>query len=131
MLTGQCLCGRIGYQIAAQIKQIVFCHCENCRRATGSAFNSAAVVDADKFTLLRGEAHIKRFSSSPGVHRLFCGECGSPLYSIRDSQPHVYRLRIGTLDTPINPEEKVHIFVASKAPWETLCDDNPKHDASF
>ena len=131
MLTGHCLCGRVSYRINQDIDRIVFCHCEKCRRATGSAFNSAALIDADKFTLLSGEECVKSFSSSPGVHRLFCGECGSPLYSARDAQPQSYRLRIGTLDTPINPENKSHIFVASKAVWETLCDDNPKYDASF
>ncbi len=52
----------------------------------------------------------------------------SPLYSARDGQPESYRLRIGTLDTPIVPTEKMHIFTGSKAEWIELCDENPKYD---
>ncbi|MCD1125670.1 GFA family protein [Jinshanibacter sp. LJY008] len=128
MLKGSCLCGAVTYQLDEPINQLFFCHCSKCRKATGTAFNSAALIHSDKFTLLTGKASLKSFSSTPGVHRIFCGECGSPLYSARDNQPEAYRLRIGTLDTHINPAEKMHIFTASKAEWEDLCDDNPKFE---
>ncbi|WP_140920608.1 GFA family protein [Limnobaculum xujianqingii] len=128
MLKGSCLCGAVTYQLDEPINQLFFCHCSKCRKATGTAFNSAALIHSDKFTLLTGKESLKSFSSTPGVHRIFCGDCGSPLYSARDNQPEAYRLRIGTLDTPINPTEKMHIFTASKAEWEDLCDDNPKFE---
>lgn len=128
MLTGSCLCGCVSYQIDDQIEEIFFCHCAKCRKATGSAFNSATPVKMERFTLLTGEDKLKSFSSSPGVHRFFCADCGSPLYSGRDGQPELIRLRIGTLDTPIHPEHKTHIFTGSKAEWFELCDDNPKFE---
>ncbi|WP_074824459.1 GFA family protein [Pragia fontium] len=128
MLKGSCLCGAVTYQLDQEIKQIVFCHCSKCRKATGTAFNSATAIHSDKFTLLTGKDKLKSFSSSPGVHRFFCSECGSPLYSARDGQPETYRLRIGTLDSTISPTEKIHIFTGSKAEWIELCDSNPKYE---
>lgn len=126
MLTGSCLCGAVTYQLDQTIEHLVFCHCRKCRKANGSAFNSVSLVNTDKFTLLTGQDKLKSFSSSPGAHRFFCGDCGSPFYSSRDGQPEILRFRIGTLDSPITPATKVHIFVDSKAEWEELCDDNPK-----
>lgn len=45
-----------------------------------------------------------------GVYRWFCSECGSPLISSRDAQPELYRLRIGTLDTPLD-QNRLCIFL--------------------
>lgn len=126
MLKGSCLCGSVSYQLDDRIEQIVFCHCSKCRKATGTAFNSATAVKTERFTLLSGKEKLKSFSSSQGVHRFFCADCGSPLYSARDGEPEMIRLRIGTLDTPIHPAQKIHIFTDSKAEWLELCDDNPK-----
>ncbi len=63
------------------------------------------------------------------MYRWFCSECGSPLISSRDAQPELYRLRIGTLDTPLDQKKPtMHIFAASKAEWESICDDLPQYD---
>jgi len=52
--------------------------------------------------------------------------CGSPIISIKSDTPDFYRLRIGTLDTPIQTRPGKHIFVGSKAEWETICDGLPQ-----
>ena len=128
MLKGSCLCGGVSYQIDNQIEEIFFCHCSKCRKATGSAFNTATPVKTECFTLLTGKDKLKSFYSSESAQRFFCSDCGSPIYSARDGQPEFIRLRVGTLDTPINPEHKTHIFIGSKAEWFDLCDDNPKFE---
>ncbi|WP_434777468.1 GFA family protein [Neisseria sp. Ec49-e6-T10] len=127
MLKGSCLCGAIVYQLNQAIEQIVFCHCHNCQKATGSAFNSAAVIQTDQFKLISGQDQLKSFSSSVGVNRYFCRQCGSPLYSSRDNDKNHYRLRIGTLDSPIEPKNKSHIFTTHKAAWFDICDDYPQY----
>lgn len=126
-LKGSCLCGAVKYQIDEKIEQLVFCHCSVCRKATGTAFNSAALIQTANFNLLTGDQSLKNFSSSPGVHRYFCENCGSHLYSARDQQPEAIRLRVGCLDSKIYPNNKMHIFTASKAEWEDICDDKPKY----
>ena len=39
------------------------------------------------------------------------------------------RLRLGSLDTPLNAPLGMHIFTASKAEWLDILDDLPQHDA--
>lgn len=45
----------------------------------------------------------------------------------RDAQPELYRLRIGTLDTPLQQKPSMHIFAASKAEWDCITDDLPQY----
>jgi hypothetical protein len=61
------------------------------------------------------------------VYRVFCGRCGSPLFSKRDAMPELLRLRLGTLDTPVTAKPTAHIFVAEKAEWYDICDDLPQY----
>ncbi|WP_392558256.1 GFA family protein [Orbus mooreae] len=123
MLTGSCLCSKIHYQIDMDnnINELIFCHCQRCRKWNGSAFNSAMVVAAEKLQILTGQEHIKAFSTN-GVNRYFCEQCGSNLFTSRDNMPNVYRFRVGSLDTPIYPIKKIHIYTGSKAEWDSICD---------
>ena len=127
MLEGSCLCGVIAYKIHSDLGPIVMCHCSRCRKANGSAFAANAAVSTKDFKLTSGEGFMAEFESSPGVFRVFCGNCGSPLYSRRQITPEIIRLRIGTLDTAIEGKPSVHIFVGSKAEWVEICDDLPQH----
>ncbi|WP_406564672.1 GFA family protein [Alkanindiges hydrocarboniclasticus] len=80
------------------------------------------LIDRTDFKLLKGATGLKEFSSSPGVNRVFCGDCGAPIYSKRDNDPVHYRLRQGTLDTPLSHGPSLHVCVASKAEWKMICD---------
>ena len=56
----------------------------------------------------------KKYQSSSTTERCFCGVCGSPIISIKSDTPDFYRLRIGTLDTPIQTRPGKHILLALK-----------------
>lgn len=125
---GSCLCGKVTYEVEGELGPIMFCHCKRCQKANGTAFQAAAPVDTDKFHLLSGENDITHYESSPGVYRTFCRQCGSPLYSHRDATPEFIRLRLGTLDTPVEAKLTAHIFVSQKADWYEICDEAPQYD---
>ena len=123
---GSCLCQGIRYEIKGDIGDIIQCHCQRCRKANGTAFATNAPVKSTDFKITQGEELVKKFAVE-GVYRWFCSECGSPLISSRDGQPELYRLRIGTLDTPLAQKPTMHIFAASKAEWECIQDDLPQY----
>ncbi len=126
-LHGSCLCGTVKYELAGALGPIVLCHCRQCRKVQGSAFGANAPVHAADFRLLAGNEAIVEYGSSPGKRRAFCGRCGSPVYSRRDSAPDVLRIRIGLLDAPIDARPTAHIFAADRAEWDTICDGLPQH----
>ncbi|MNZ28207.1 glutathione-dependent formaldehyde-activating enzyme [compost metagenome] len=127
MLKGSCLCNSVQYEIHGELGPIVMCHCSRCRKANGSAFATNAPVNAADFHLIHGQDALAEYQSSPGVFRVFCGKCGSPLYSRRPAMPELLRLRIGTLDTPIEARPTAHIFVGSKAEWCEILDELPQY----
>ncbi len=127
MLKGSCLCGTVRYEIRGELGQGVFCHCSRCRKAGGSAFASVAAVAAQDFVFTEGEAALHDFTTTEGVHRLFCSNCGSPILTRRETAPGAVRVRLGTLDTPISTGPELHIFVASKADWYEIHDALPQY----
>ncbi|WP_012069701.1 GFA family protein [Marinomonas sp.] len=128
MLSGSCLCNGIQYEIKGDLGDIMQCHCQKCRKANGSAFAANAAIPTTAFTLLKGKELLAEYESTPGVFRVFCKQCASPLYSRRPNMPELLRLRIGTLDTKIEGKPSSHIFVGSKAEWYEICDDIPQYE---
>lgn len=128
MLKGSCLCNAIQYEIEGELGPTMMCHCSKCRKANGSAYAINAAVKTDQFHFIKGQELVSEFESSPGVFRSFCKQCGSPLLSRRPSQPDIVRLRIGTLDTPVDVKPLAHIFVGSKASWDEIHDNIPQYD---
>lgn len=123
---GSCLCGAIGYSFTGDVQEYGFCHCKSCRKASGSAFSANASVDASSFEVDDSRSYLKEYESSPGTHRFFCSNCGSPLFSKIDDTPEFIRVRLGTLDTIIEKRPSKHTFVSEKAPWYNICDEAPQ-----
>jgi hypothetical protein len=69
---------------------------------------------------------VSEYESSPGKFRAFCHVCGSPVYSRRDSEPEIRRIRLGSLDADPERRPLVHVWVASKAPWYAIGDSLPQ-----
>ncbi len=107
---GSCLCGAVTYQIDGPIGDIIQCHCQKCRKANGTAYATNAPIAKADFKLTSGQDVVKKYASSAGTERCFCGNCGSPLISIKAETPEFYRLRIGTLDTPLQQKPTQHIL---------------------
>jgi hypothetical protein len=128
MYTGGCLCGAIQFEIRGPIRNIVYCHCSQCRKAQGSAFASNGIVDSQAFEILTGADRLTGFEATPGQIKYFCKQCGSPIMSKTVSRPDQIRVRLGTINSDITERPGAHIFVTSKANWETLCGDLPQYD---
>ena len=126
--TGSCLCGAIRYEIHGEIGEVIQCHCKRCRKANGTAFATNAPIKKADFKIVQGEHLLKKFASTPTTARCFCSECASPIISIKAETPDTYRLRIRTLDTPLEHKPVMHIFTAYKAEWDTICDSLPQYD---
>lgn len=124
---GSCLCGGIQYEVRGLLGDIIQCHCCRCRKATGTAFATNSPIAKADFYLLQGQQLLKSFTTTTGVSRNFYSECGSSIYSVKADLPDVYRLRISSLDTPIEQKPTCHFYVGSKAEWEDIHDTLPQY----
>ena len=125
--TGSCQCGQVSFRIDSELEPIQLCYCAQCRKAHGGAFAAVIPVDVSAFHLLGGAQVLKAYESSPGKERVFCGQCGSPVYSRRPALPSVLRIRAGLIDEPISARPAWHAHTGSKCSWWSIDDDLPQY----
>ncbi|MDD2816692.1 MAG: GFA family protein [Thiotrichaceae bacterium] len=125
---GSCLCSAVEYEVTGPLAPVILCHCSLCRKATGSAFAAISPIAAADFHITKGEEFLRSYSMEGGVQRIFCSQCGSPIISKRDSTPNIVRLRIGSLNTPLDVPISAHAFVGSKAAWYDINDEIPQYE---
>lgn len=65
LLAGRCLCGAVEYRVADEFPYAANCHCSDCRRATGAAFESFAGIERGKLQLRRGGDSLLVGSKAP------------------------------------------------------------------
>lgn len=125
-LTGQCLCGSIGYEINGPLGPIVNCHCSKCRRWHGAAFRTRCTLESKNFKWTKGKEHLSEYRSSETVIKTFCKICGSNLISMYDDHPDYIGVPIGGLDQDPGSRPVAHIYVDSKSPWYEIKDNLPQ-----
>ena len=123
--TGGCLCGAVRYRVDGPLREIIACHCGQCRRMSGHYF-AATAAHRDGFEITNHDG-LAWHESSSASRRGFCKRCGSSLFGGSWPEGPEVSIRLGTLDDDpgIRPQERSH--VASKAPWDEITDDLPQH----
>jgi len=116
----------VRYEIDGEIGSVSYCHCSQCRRASGTAFATNASVRAERFRLVAGRDLVTEYESSPGKFRAFCARCGSPILARWAAHPDFVRIRLGTLDADPGSRPLLHVWVGSKAPWFEITDELPR-----
>ncbi|TJV02680.1 MAG: GFA family protein [Mesorhizobium sp.] len=125
-LSGGCLCGTIRFCVGSE-PRVHYCHCDMCRRATGSAFAVLAWVPSQSVSWIN-EAPTYRWSS-PIARRGFCSACGSPLSLAYDASPGEIALHVGTFDDPARLEPRYNYGSRRRLGWVCCGIDLPHHDA--
>lgn len=75
-MIGRCMCGAVEAEVRALGDGMTACHCDMCRRWTGSAFVAVHAKGAD--VTLNGP--VKTVSLSSWAERGWCDTCGSTLF---------------------------------------------------
>ena len=124
-ISGGCLCGGVRYDYSGEVGAANYCHCEDCRRCTGSAFNIGVHFSVAEFRILSGspKGFTKRGESGRELTRHFCPECGTPLFTSAPKHPsHVY-VKAGTLDDPSLVTPTHQNWVDSAVSWSRIDSD--------
>jgi hypothetical protein len=125
--TGGCLCGGVRYRIDGPLREVIGCHCSQCRRTSGHFV--AATRAALKDVHLLSDATLRWYESSAEAQRGFCSRCGGNLFwKPRPQVGEIPMLSImaGTLDTPTGLRFMQHIFVADKSDYYHIDDAVPQ-----
>lgn len=113
--TGACMCGAVRFKAQNVPAKASLCHCEMCRRWTGSALVGVDVPA--KGLTWEGEAQIASLQTSEWAERAWCKRCGSHLYfhfTLNDDMAAEYELPIGVFDDPNGFEIVNEIYIDEK-----------------
>jgi hypothetical protein len=118
-LTGGCLCGAVRYSVAGRPRAPAVCHCEDCRRQSGSAFSVFFLVRDDELELDGDLATYVTIGERTGFRRerRFCPACGSPVLSRLEEMPGMAFLKAGTLDDGDRVRPAIEFYRASAQRW--------------
>jgi hypothetical protein len=125
-ITGECFCGEIKYEISGNLRDAKSCHCSRCRKAFSAQASAYALVEPQQFNWLSGESILTSYISVEGFGLQFCSKCGSTLCGIYKGAIH--GITLGCINGDPKIELGKHIFVGSKARWETIPEGIPQYE---
>jgi hypothetical protein len=120
LLSGSCMCGSVRYEACGKFRNIIGCHCTDCRKSSGH-YTAATSVRPEDIKFL-GSAGLAWYRSSPSAQRGFCRECGSTLFWKPDRGDRV-SIFVGTVDGAIDLPLSAHIYLAEKGSYYEISDD--------
>jgi hypothetical protein len=126
MITGECFCAGVSYEIEGALQNGRACHCSRCRKAFSGAGSAYAELAPGSSLSWTGELEPETYSSMEGWALGFCGRCGSTLCGLWQGEVHGVTLGCVNGDPGVAIEQ--HLFVGSKAPWDHIGGDAPQHD---
>ena len=123
--SGSCLCGAVRFEVEGEFERFYLCHCEYCRKDTGSA-HAANLFSADAtLEWVSGFDKATLFNLPSTRHsRCFCSICGSALPSVQ-MEGRMLVVPAGSLDDDVPLRPDAHIFASSRANWDDALDKIP------
>ena len=115
--TGSCTCQSVQYSVKEELKSIVNCHCNTCKKMTGSAFSVVTLIQEQNLEITKGQDKIATYSISENATKHFCSVCGSPIYNEHKAYPGHCLLPAGTLNDPSVITPAMNIFCESMLSW--------------
>ncbi len=122
---GGCLCGAVRYEIRGALRDVIACHCSQCRRTSGH-FAAMTRTPSTNLTLNSAKG-LTWYRSSDTAERAFCRFCGSNLFWRQFAHDDTC-ITAGTLDMPTQLKIVEHIFVADKSDYYEIHDQVPRKD---
>ena len=121
--SGHCLCGAVRFRTSGKLRDVIACHCSQCRRQTGHFYAATNVLDEG--LAVEGGDNVTWYRASDTASRGFCRICGSALFWKSDGSDYT-SIMAGAFDQPTGLKIGVHIFCADKGDYYEINDDAPQ-----
>lgn len=126
--TGQCLCGNVKYTISSAPVRMGQCHCDDCRRSTGTGHSSNAFFEKDKVHI-EGETSSYDSTTDTGsiITRYFCPNCGSRLFGTSNVVTNIISVSAGTLNDSSWFKPNAIAYNKRQPVWDIMDDSIPTY----
>ena len=124
--SGQCLCGKVNYTISAAPRVMSQCHCDDCRKATGTGHASNAFFKKNAVHI-NGEtsSYDSIADSGSSITRYFCPICGCLLFGTFSRLENVIAVAVGTLDDSSWFKPSAIVYNKRKPLWDFMDESIP------
>lgn len=124
---GSCLCRAVTFRTKGDLREVVACHCSQCRKQTGLYYAATNVLNGD--IEISGEDSVTWYRASATARRGFCRICGSALFWQADGADHI-SVMAGSFEAPTSLSLAYHIFCADKGDFYEIDDSLPQYEQS-
>ena len=122
---GSCECQGVMFELTGELRDVVFCHCSQCRKTSGHYW-AATQVSKGNLNLIKATS-LSWYDSSDKARRGFCSVCGSSMFYERKGIDKI-SVSAGSLEAPTSLDRMRHIYVASKGDYYDISDDLPQFE---
>ena len=127
-ITGGCLCGAVRYEVKAEAPLGArYCWCRVYQYLGCGAGAVGALFRKEDITVSgRLSDYVCRADSGATMHRRFCTQCGTPVFSEAEERPTLTFIRAGTLDDADLAAPTATIWTKSAPKWACFDPSLPK-----
>jgi hypothetical protein len=115
---GQCLCGRVAFEIDTPARWAWHDHSAASRRAHGAVYATYVGSWRKRLRIIKGKAGISRFEDkATRTVRSFCAHCGSPLFYERARSPHMVNIPRALFSGRTGRQPLYHVGIEELQEW--------------
>ena len=132
ILRGGCLCGAVRYECTGNPEDASYCHCDDCKKATGGPYTVGVLVKAADLHMISGrvKGYTTIADSGRKITREFCPNCGSPLFTRAEKCPDLVFLKAVCLDEPELIKPSCQTWTKCAVPWAYIDETLPCYPES-
>src|SRR5436309_9506620 len=109
---GECLCGKVQFEIDFPARWAWHDHTSASRRAHGAAYATYVGSWRKRLRVMKGKAAISRFEEKASKNaRSFCSQCGTPLFYERARSPHMVNISRALFGSRTGRQPLYHIGI--------------------
>jgi len=131
--TGGCNCGAVRYGLQEKPLFTHVCHCKQCQRSSGGAFNVSTVVLIQDLKIedCTPDTHFVSGPTGNEYEVWGCDQCGCTIGGRSVSPSKEMVLRPGTLDDISDLQPQAHIWVKEKQTWVDIPEELPSFSENY
>lgn len=116
----ECCCGQCSIAVKGDPSVNGICHCEDCRKRSGSAFGWSAYFPDHRIVQKTGETRLYRIAGNNPQVRHFCSRCGSTLFWKVDAMKEMTGMAGGSfVENPL-PDPELSLRTKQACAWLRL-----------
>jgi hypothetical protein len=119
---GGCSCGAVRFELADDPLWVLLCHCDACKKRTGSAYGISVMVENASVKAFTGktQSYVRTGDSGLSVRYEFCPNCGTTLRWHVTLVPNCEGFAGGTFDQPNDLKIAAEMYTDEALPWARL-----------